>query len=366
MKVSLIINNYNYARYLPECIESALAQTYRDCEVLVVDDGSTDGSAAVIRSFGDRVTAVFKPNGGQASAYRMGVEQATGDLIQLLDADDYLAPDCLERVAAVWREGVVKVQFPLTIVNEESVPVAAQTPSGRLTDRQALEMMRLFGTYCSPPASGNVFSAAFLRRVLPFPNEAELKFNADAPPIMAAPYFGEIVSITEPLGFYRRHAAAHTSGTVEEFDGPRALARLAGERGRDELTSRSIALTLARLELPVPAGRLSEPSRAKRELCLLRLGAARRGRWWARWQACWGGIHGALRWDGYSLPQRLSACAWFLGAALLPYAAAEGFIKVALNIGSRPRWLSLLLGGRGGKGGAAAAGSSRINRTRCA
>jgi glycosyltransferase involved in cell wall biosynthesis len=65
--VSIIINNYNYARFLPPAIESALAQDLAGVEVIVVDDGSTDDSREVIERFGSDVTAVLKDNGGQAS-----------------------------------------------------------------------------------------------------------------------------------------------------------------------------------------------------------------------------------------------------------------------------------------------------------
>jgi glycosyltransferase involved in cell wall biosynthesis len=67
--VSIIINNYNYGRFLKQAIESALAQTYRLCEVIVVDDGSTDVSRSVLSGFGEHVVAVLKENGGQASAF---------------------------------------------------------------------------------------------------------------------------------------------------------------------------------------------------------------------------------------------------------------------------------------------------------
>ena len=69
---SIVITNYNYERYLAEAIESALAQRWADIEVVVVDDGSSDGSRGVIERFGDRVIAVFKENGGQGSAFNAG------------------------------------------------------------------------------------------------------------------------------------------------------------------------------------------------------------------------------------------------------------------------------------------------------
>src|SRR5687767_9120832 len=96
--VSVLINNYNYARFLPDAIESALSQTYPAVEVIVVDDGSTDESAEVIRSFGTRIVPVLRPHGGQGAALNAGASVARGDLLALLDSDDYFVPDKIERI----------------------------------------------------------------------------------------------------------------------------------------------------------------------------------------------------------------------------------------------------------------------------
>jgi glycosyltransferase involved in cell wall biosynthesis len=68
--VSILINNYNYGRFLTEAIDSALNQTYSNIEVIVVDDGSTDNSQEIIKSYQDKIIPILKPNGGQASAIR--------------------------------------------------------------------------------------------------------------------------------------------------------------------------------------------------------------------------------------------------------------------------------------------------------
>ena len=98
LKVSIIINNYNYAQYLPSCIESAVAQTYGNTEVIVADDGSTDNSRAIIESYGSSVIPTFKLNGGQASALNAGYKKSSGDLVIFLDSDDILWPSCVSEV----------------------------------------------------------------------------------------------------------------------------------------------------------------------------------------------------------------------------------------------------------------------------
>ena len=100
-RVSILINNYNYGRFLGDAIDSALSQTYPDIEVVVVDDGSTDNSRQVIASYGARILALLKENGGQASAFNAGFAVTTGDIICLLDSDDYFKPEKVQRVVEI-------------------------------------------------------------------------------------------------------------------------------------------------------------------------------------------------------------------------------------------------------------------------
>lgn len=95
--VSIVIPCYNAEQYVGEAIASALDQTYPNKEVIVIDDGSTDGSLEVIRSFGDRIRWETGPNRGGCAARNRGIELARGEIIQFLDADDLLYPAKLER-----------------------------------------------------------------------------------------------------------------------------------------------------------------------------------------------------------------------------------------------------------------------------
>lgn len=98
--VSVIIPCFNARRTLAETVQSVLSQTWRDFEILVIDDGSTDESAEIIRSFGNAVQAEFGPNRGASAARNRGTELARGTFIQYLDSDDLLTPDALERRVA--------------------------------------------------------------------------------------------------------------------------------------------------------------------------------------------------------------------------------------------------------------------------
>src|SRR6266404_4268062 len=92
--ISVVITTYNYGRFVEECVDSVLAQDYPSdrVEVIVVDDGSTDDTAERVKRYGTRIEYLRKANGGQASALNAGFAKARGEIISLLDADDYFLP----------------------------------------------------------------------------------------------------------------------------------------------------------------------------------------------------------------------------------------------------------------------------------
>ena len=102
-RVSIVIPVYNGADYLAEAVDSALAQTYPDCEVIVVNDGSSDGGATrqVAQSYGGRIRYFEKANGGVATALNLGIERMTGDYFSWLSHDDVFLPDKVEAQLAV-------------------------------------------------------------------------------------------------------------------------------------------------------------------------------------------------------------------------------------------------------------------------
>ena len=120
MTVSVVIPCYNREQILPRAIESAVSQTVCPHEIVVVDDGSRDGSAKVARSFGDLVRVVEQPNAGAAAARNRGIEVATGDWIAFLDSDDEWDARKLElQLAAASRFPEAKLVFCDTIVRSD-------------------------------------------------------------------------------------------------------------------------------------------------------------------------------------------------------------------------------------------------------
>lgn len=101
--LSVVIPCFNYGDYLGQAIDSALAQTYRRVEVIVVDDGSTDDTEAVALSYGDRIRYVRQANAGPEAARNNGIRMAGGDCIVCLDADDTLDEQFLAKCSSVLR-----------------------------------------------------------------------------------------------------------------------------------------------------------------------------------------------------------------------------------------------------------------------
>ncbi|HZB88893.1 MAG TPA: glycosyltransferase family 2 protein [Terracidiphilus sp.] len=104
MKISIVTLSFNQAGYLREAIDSVLQQAYPELEYIVVDPGSTDGSRALIESYGERIAHVlFEPDRGAADGLNKGFAQATGEIYGFLNADDLLYPGALQQVAAFFR-----------------------------------------------------------------------------------------------------------------------------------------------------------------------------------------------------------------------------------------------------------------------
>jgi glycosyltransferase involved in cell wall biosynthesis len=203
---SIIVDNYNYRRFLKIAIDSALNQTYPNTEVIVVDDGSTDNSREIIARYGDRVIPVLKENGGQASAFNAGFLVSRGEVVCFLDADDALLPTAIERAVSVFVEtDAVKVHWPLWLIdasgNNTGKVHCPDLPEGDL--RESL-MRHGPPKSLSPPTSGNAWARSFLKRVLPMPEE-EFRINADCYLYTLAPAFGHIKRLFDPQSLYRIH-----------------------------------------------------------------------------------------------------------------------------------------------------------------
>jgi len=122
-KISIIIPTYNYAQYICEAIESVLNQTYKDFEIIVVDDGSTDNTKEVIKPYLNKIKYIYQQNSGPSSARNRGIKEAKGEYIAFLDADDIWLPQKLElQIKFMEKEKEVGLIFSdMILFNEKGI-----------------------------------------------------------------------------------------------------------------------------------------------------------------------------------------------------------------------------------------------------
>lgn len=204
MRISVLINNYNYGQFLAECVESVLLQSHKAHEIIVVDDGSTDESATVLGRFSEQITIIFQENGGQGSAYNAGFAASSGDIVLFLDSDDTLSSGLLEALEAAFRpESVVKVQWRMRLIDDRSCPLGGVFPEN-LDSGDVRGIIQRFGMYGSPPGSGNAFRRSSIKRFFPM-DVGQWRIAADTVPIVVAPFYGEIVTLPTVGAAYRIH-----------------------------------------------------------------------------------------------------------------------------------------------------------------
>ena len=214
MLVSIILSNYNYARYVGAAIESALAQTHPEVEVIVVDDGSTDGSGEAIARYAGRVEVLMQENRGQAAAMNAGYALSHGDPVIFLDADDELLPSA---AAAAGDQGAAVIHWNIVEVDAQGTPTGTVHP-GELAEGDLLPTLREDGPlqWPTPPTSGNAWTRRYLDAVMPVPEE-EFRLNADAYLSSLAPLHGTLHAVAEPQTRYRSHGENNSHKPFDEM-----------------------------------------------------------------------------------------------------------------------------------------------------
>lgn len=318
MRVSILINNYNYGEFVGRAVESALAQEHTDVEVIVVDDGSSDESVATVRAFGTRVQLVAKSNGGQGSAYNTGFLHATGEIVIFLDADDWLYPNAVAEVVAAWKAGLTKAQFRLALVNRAGEPAGRYVPRA-MNDADALRLIREFGAYGSPPGSGNAFAAHFLRKILPL-DESQWRTAADTVPILLAPLYGDIRSIPKTLGAYRLHKRAQSDDLLSG-NAPEGLWH---EYLRIAATKSFIEKQMLRLSLRPRTPLAFAPWETRIvALCIRFGGSPPNGLVTSKLGLGLRTMTSVWRWPPWTWGAKLTLCAWLILIYVLPPSAAR-------------------------------------------
>ena len=204
--ISVLIDTFNYGQYVEQAIESAIAQDFpaSEREILVVDDGSTDDTVERVRKFGEAITYFRKPNGGQASAFNLGLRYAAGRYVALLDADDYWLPGKLTRIAEEFERnpdaGMVYHAYcewiaAKGIFREAKLPLV----SGFLPANHD-ELLK----YVLYPTSFLAFRRSAIDLLLPIPEE--LTIQADAFLSALVIFVAPVVAVTDRLAVYRIHS----------------------------------------------------------------------------------------------------------------------------------------------------------------
>lgn len=331
--VSIIINNYNYDRFLAETIDSALNQTYPYTEVIVVDDGSTDNSRVIIAEYGDRIIPILQPNGKQAAAFNSGFAKSKGDMIIFLDSDDYLLPQAVAEIVAVWKPNLAKVHYRLNVVDGAGESLGYSCPQGSspLSSGKVWQTLIEKGGYVSTPTSGNALNRQVLNKLFPIPDE--YKLTADDYLSFQVPFYGEIVAIEKPLGVYRVHdsnqwALATVNGdrfkrfVHHDLQNFALLSNKAAELGYKmppDLEQRAIGRLWSRI-ISLRLNNQAHPVTSDRSTILI-----------------YQGIRSLWKYSDFNFPKRLVYSIWFIWVGLMPLALAKPAIAWLYAPHQRPK-----------------------------
>lgn len=208
--VTVVIPCFNAERWIRQAIESVLNQSYPKIEVVVVDDGSTDGSLDVVRSFGDSVICTTGPNQGPSAARNRGLKMARGEWIQFLDADDLLHPLKIDLSLACCA-GNPEVNFVWALpysFEGESLPAPLTRVDVDFSQLKKSISLNVLDAHYAPAVA--MFRANFLRRVGDW-NETITRWEDLEYHARIAAMAGFYMRLEIPLYFYRQHDGTRLS-----------------------------------------------------------------------------------------------------------------------------------------------------------
>lgn len=230
---SVLITNHNYGRYLAAAIDSALCQTYSNVEIIVVDDGSTDGSREILAQYEGRIKTILQPQGGQPSAFNAAFAASKGTYVFPCDSDDVFEPDKITRLIALYRDrpriGWIYHELdyidgggralPIEALGDAADVEALRTRRTRFAGLAELDFRELFASgrrlpYTCPAMSGLTFTRAALNAILPMPES--ISAASDEYPKFAALALFPGAHVGEPLARQRLHDA--NAATVKQKD----------------------------------------------------------------------------------------------------------------------------------------------------
>ena len=265
MMVSVLVNNYNYAPYIDDCLQSISRQTYKNYEVIFYDDGSTDNSLQVAKKY-DFVKIIANKNFGktppqnQANAINLSFKESKGDIICILDSDDFFADNKLEKIINTFNEDdeIVMVQHPAYIYTNNVTGV--HDYSKKNINYKKLYYKKNWTGFFNPTSTLS-FRRSYLNKVLPVKLDSFETVWPDARLSRIAPFYGKIISLNDVLSFYRKHNTNKTiqmhksvltkinlQRNVHEYINQQIAAL--GEKKLSYLTSTSFLFYIAKIIIP--------------------------------------------------------------------------------------------------------------------
>jgi glycosyltransferase involved in cell wall biosynthesis len=219
-RISFIVVNHNYGRYLKECLDSILMQTTEADEVIVVDNGSTDDSASVIRGYGERVIAHFQENLGQACGHLSGWEVASGRWIWTVDADDFLLPGGVDSMVAGMQQGCGMVHGEMKLVGDQGEEISKALPEMRQVDSGDLRPLFLqYGHAFLRPTSANLYRRDVMDDACQFLRDLEKPaWFLDGICHVFGIFSGQVGWVPGPVTAYRVHAGHYGMARQGRFD----------------------------------------------------------------------------------------------------------------------------------------------------
>jgi len=329
--VSIIINNYNYGRYLGAAIDSALGQTYAAVEVIVVDDGSTDDSHAVMQAYGSSIKPLYQRNMGQASAFNQGFACSKGDVIIFLDADDALLPEMAATVVAALcqQPDAAKVMVRMEVIDDQGRLTGEQKPAAHLPLLDG-DLRRHTVAFPSDipwmPTSGNAFRADVLRQIMPVPADYG-RVGADWYVAQVTPLFGSVIFLDWVGAQYR----VHGQNNYEQASGRIDMCQLRRTMHYARCTHRYVQHYAAQLGLRSPGTEredLSVAALANRFISLKLAPAEHPYGGDTALRLLWLGVKASLRRFDVAWPMRLLFTGWFAALACTPGALARPVAEV--------------------------------------
>jgi len=241
--VSVLIDTYNHERFIEEAIVSVLEQDLpaSEREILVVDDGSTDTTPEIVRKFEPRLRLIRKPNGGQASAFNVGIPECRGEIVSFLDGDDWWAREKLRIVASALSAnaecGIVGHGITNAFEDGKGTPDAAgKAERLRLNSLAGARVFRLRKSYLG--TSRMTLRTRIARQILPVPET--LTIEADEYLFTLAAAMTDLLILPDVLTYYRQHGANLYNAAGGTANGLRRKQRIMA----------ALAMTLRR-ELPL-------------------------------------------------------------------------------------------------------------------